>query len=163
MSRIDRKTVLSIIFFVSIIGFAIAGYQTYEHHVIGSTGCTISATWSCAAVTGSAYGEFPPDMGIATAAWGALWWIGVLVLSSSLLTGNRLFDRQEFYLFGTAVFGALFTLYLLTVELYILPQQTGQLSICPFCTAQHVLIAAVLASSYTLLDRPLREHVAALT
>lgn len=160
---VDRNTVLSAIFFMAIIGLAIAGYQTYEHHVLGYAGCNVSDLFSCAAVTGSEYGEFPPGSGVATAAWGALWWIGVLALSGSLMVGRRLFAEQEFYLFGAAAFGVLFTLYLLTIELYVLPQQTGELAICPFCTAQHILILGILVLSSRLLERPVRDYVAAST
>ncbi len=160
---LDRNTVLSIIFFMAIIGLAIAGYQTYEHHVLGYAGCNVSDLFSCASVTGSEYGEFPPNSGIATAAWGAAWWIAVVFLSGTLLAGYRLFAEQEFYLFVMTVFGVLFMLYLLTVELYILPQQTGTFAICPFCTAQHILIVGILLLSYRLLDRPVRDHVAAFT
>lgn len=160
---VDRNTVLSVIFFMAVVGLAVAGYQTYEFHVLGYAGCSGPGLFSCAAVTGSQYGAFPPGSGIATAAWGAAWWIGVFVLSGSLLMGRRLFTEQEFYLFGAAASGSLFILYLLTVELYILPQQTGELAICPFCTAQHILIVGVLLLSYRLLDRPLRDHVARFT
>jgi uncharacterized membrane protein len=159
----NRNTVLSAIFFTAIVGLAIAGYQTYEFHVLGYAGCSGPGLFSCAQVTGSAYGAFPPGSGIATAAWGAAWWIGVLILSGSLLMGRRLFRDQEFYLFGTAALGSGFIVYLLTVELYILPQQTGELAICPFCTAQHILIIGVLILSHRLLDRPVRSRIAALT
>lgn len=159
MVRIDRNTLLSAIFFMTVLGLAIAGYQTYEHHVLGYAGCTVSETFSCASVTGSQYGEFPPSSGIATSAWGVIWWVAILGLSGSLLVGKRFFAQQEFYLFALTVSGVGFMLYLLTVEFYILPQETGKLAICPFCTVQHILILAVLACSYGTLDRPVREYV----
>lgn len=155
----NRNTALTAVFILAILGLAVAGYQTYEYHVLGSTGCSISETFSCSAVTGSQYGEFPPNSGVATAAWGVLWWLAVVALSGSLLAGARFFKQQEAYLFGISVVGVGFMLYLLTVELYILPQETGQLAICPFCTAQHVLILGVTALSYTLLPQPVHDYV----
>lgn len=157
--RLDRNTTLSLIFFFAIIGLAVAGYQTYEHHVLGYAGCDISATFSCASVTGSQYGEFPPASGIATSAWGVAWWIAVIVLSGTLLVGKRLHARQEFALFTVIVGGVGFMLYLLTIEFYVLPQETGKLAICPFCTVQHVLILITLFLSYRLLDRPIRTYI----
>lgn len=155
-----RNTALSAVFFLAILGLAIAGYQTYEYHVLEAAGCDISSVFSCATVTGSEYGAFPPGSGIATAAWGIPWWLTVMLLAGTLLAGKRLFERQELYLFATVASGVVFMVYLLTVEFYILPQQTGQFAICPLCSAQHVLILGQLYLTYTLLPRPLSTYVA---
>ncbi len=155
----DRGTVLKIILVFSVIGIGVAGYQTYEHYYLDSAICDLSSTFSCSAVTGSEYGEFPPASGIATAFLGMLWWAGVIFLTNDLRGGEKRYDNEEFYLFSWLGFGILFMLYLLTVELYILPQQTGELIICPFCTVQHVLMVLVFLVSFKLLEKPLGEYL----
>lgn len=154
-----RRSLLITVIVLGVLGLVVAGYQTYEHYFITSAVCDLSSTFSCSAVTGSAYGEFPPGSGIATALLGAIWWIVVIYLAYSMLTDSPIVPSQSFALFGTEVFGALFMIYLLVVELYILPQQTGQLAICPFCTVQHVLILALLPLTYELLNRPVGSYL----
>ncbi len=157
----DRDTALTALIGLSIAGLAVAGYQTYEYYLTAGTVCDLSATFSCSAVTGSRFGAFPPGSGIATAAWGVLWWSGVLVLAGGLRTGREWVAEQAATLFALVATGTVFVGYLLIVELYILPRELGVLTICPLCTAQHVLILAILALAYRLLDRPVRTSLAA--
>lgn len=154
-----RDILLQIVLVLALVGLMVAGYQTYEHYWdTGPSGCDINERFSCSAVTESRYGELPHNSGIAVSAWGMLWWIGVIVLTYTLLQRRELVQDQEVYLFGMTGFGVLFAIYLISVELYFLPQITGQVTICPLCTAQHVLIALLLVIGYLLLDKPVREY-----
>ncbi len=155
----DRGTVLKLILVLSVIGLGVAGYQTYEHYYLESAICDLSSTFSCSAVTGSEYGEFPPGSGVATAALGMIWWLGVIFLTNDLRRGENRFEDEEFYLFGWLAFGILFMLYLLAVELYLLPQQTGELIICPFCTIQHFLMTLIFLMSFSLLEKPVGSYL----
>ncbi|MDY6766477.1 MAG: vitamin K epoxide reductase family protein [Candidatus Nanohaloarchaea archaeon] len=155
----ERKTLLKAVIGLSIAGLAVAGYQTYEHYFLASSVCDLSSTFSCSIVTESRFGEFPPNSGIATAAWGVAWWLGLIALSTAGLKGREWVENQDFYLFSYIAAGLGFVAYLLAVELYILPQETGTLVICPFCTVQHVLILALLPLSYALLDKPVRAYL----
>ncbi|MDY6761587.1 MAG: vitamin K epoxide reductase family protein [Candidatus Nanohaloarchaea archaeon] len=157
----DRDVALKLVIGLSVVGLAVALYQTVEHYFLASAVCDVSATLSCSVVTESRFGEFPPNSGLATAAWGVLWWAGMAVLSTATLKGKEWVEDQEFYLFSYIAAGLVFVIYLLTVELYILPQETGRVVICPFCTVQHVLIVfGLLPLSYLLLDKPVREYLA---
>ncbi|MDY6769433.1 MAG: vitamin K epoxide reductase family protein [Candidatus Nanohaloarchaea archaeon] len=156
----ERDTILKAVIGLSVVGLVVAGYQTYEHYFLASSVCDLSATFSCSVVTESRFGEFPPNSGLATAAWGVLWWLGIIVLSGGMLKGREWVDDQEFYLFGSIAAGLGFVAYLLLVELYILPQETGELIICPFCTVQHILIFALVYLSHRLLRKPVREYLA---
>lgn len=155
----QRNTKLTIIMVLGVIGLAFAGYQTYEHYFLESAVCDLSATFSCSAVTGSAYGEFPPGSGIATAFFGMIWWVAMIYLAYGIKNDKPIVEDQEFALFGTEMFGILFMIYLLVVELYILPMQIGQTVICPFCTVQHVLMLIMLPITYTLLRKPIGESL----
>ncbi|MFB6076987.1 MAG: hypothetical protein ABEK12_02565 [Candidatus Nanohaloarchaea archaeon] len=68
-------------------------------------------------------------------------------------------EDAAFPLFALIASGTVFIVYLLVVELYILPKETGTLAICPFCTVQHALILVILGLAYTLLDKPVMESV----
>lgn len=158
-----RATVLRLILALAIIGLAVAGYQTYEHYAqIDSDVCDLGEQFSCSVVTESRYGEFPPQSGIALSAWGVLWWLSVIVLTATMLYGVEFLPMQEFALFADLVFGALTALYLIAVELYFLPQLTGEIVICPLCTVQHVLMFVVLGAGYTLLEQPLDAYLEAV-
>lgn len=150
----DRDLGLKAIIGLSLVGLLVAGYQTYEHYYLTSAVCDLSATFSCSVVTESRFGEFPPSSGVATAFWGMLWWIGLIAFSYLTLKGRRIIEEQDFYLLGYVTAGTGFIAYLLAVELYILPQETGVLVICPFCTVQHILILLVLFIAWENLEKP---------
>lgn len=156
----DRDTVLKAIIGLSVLGLAVATYQTYEHYFLGSSVCDLSATFSCSAVTESRFGEFPPNSGIAVAALGMVWWLGLMALSYTSLKGKEWFKNQDFYTFSYVVAGLGFVAYLLVVELYILPMELGATVICPFCTVQHIIIVfGLLPLSYTLMEKPIRAYL----
>ncbi len=155
----ERDTVYKTILALAVLGLVVAGYQTYEHYYLSSGICDLSSTFSCSIVTESRFGELPQQSGIAVAAWGVLWWLGVIGLGYSGMKGREWLENQEFYLFAYIAAGLGFVAYLLTVELHILPQETGKLVICPFCTVQHVLIVILVFLSYTLLDKPITSYL----
>jgi uncharacterized membrane protein len=150
----NRKLTLKIMFLLSVVGFIIASYQTYEHYFLTASVCDFTAEFSCSVVTESRYGEFPLGSGIAVAAYGAFWWF-VLI---GLLYKSIRKSVQEFYIFLWILIGVPFVVYLVVVELYILPMEIGQIVICPFCTVQHIFIAILLALSFALLKKPVKEY-----
>ena len=154
MKEATRKLILKIMFLLSVVGFIIAAYQTYEHYFLTTSVCDFTAEFSCSVVTESRYGEFPIGSGIAVAAYGAFWWFVLIVL---LYISMRQI-MQEFNIFLWILIGVPFVVYLIVVELYLLPMEIGQIVICPFCTVQHIFIAILLASSFALLKKPVREY-----
>lgn len=156
----EKDTLLKVIIGLSIVGVAVAAYQTYEHYFLASSFCDLSATFSCSAVTESRFGDFPPNSGIATAAWGIVWWLGLIALSYGSFKKREWFKNQDFYIFSYIVAGLGFVAYLLVVELYILPKELGTTVICPFCTVQHAIIVLLVFVSYPLLDKSLGAYMA---
>ncbi|MDY6777662.1 MAG: vitamin K epoxide reductase family protein, partial [Candidatus Nanohaloarchaea archaeon] len=155
-----REAVSKAIIILSLIGLAVATFQTYEHYFLQSTVCkTFGKAFQCSVVTQSRFGSFPPGSGIATSLWGMLWWLGLIGSSYTMLQGKEFIDKQEFYTFVYLASGIGMVAYLLTVELHILPQETGRLVICPFCTAQHLLIVVNVFLGYLLLKRPVTGYL----
>lgn len=157
MYTVQRDTKLRLVFGFSILGLIIATYQTYEHYYAISI-CNSASVFSCARVTESVYGEMPPNSGIATAFWGLLWWVGMLgITSASLRWPERHRNAKNMLLFIGTILGMIVVSYLVYIELILLPAQTGQLAICPFCTLQHSFIVILTGLSYLLLQQPVRE------
>ncbi len=155
----ERDTKLRWIIGISILGLMVATYQTYEHYFLSSAVCDLSKTFSCSLVTESRFGEMPPGSGIATALWGLIWWVGLMGFSYATLRGYDWFKDQLFLLFTYIGAGVVPVIYLLVVELYILPKATGNLAICPFCTIQHILIFSILILGYTSLRKPISDSL----
>ncbi len=151
------RLILKLFIVVSLVGLVVASYQTYEHYFVASSICDFTQTFSCSAVTESAYGEFPKNSGIAVAAYGVVWWVGVIFLSVMMLRGWRL-KNPEFYLFLWMMVGLGSILYLLFIEFYVLPMETGVLAICPLCTVQHILIFFMIPFSFLLLKKSFSKY-----
>ncbi len=148
-----RNPVHWAILILAVIGLLFAVYQTYEHYFLTTAVCDFTESFSCSAVTESSYGEFPPDSGMSTALWGVFWWLGLLLLTRRAMRAAKE-AKTHALLFLYALAGFAFALYLIAVELVILPKITGQIIICPFCTVQHVFIVMILAASFFELGRP---------
>lgn len=153
-----RRTLLWLMLVLAVIGLGFATYQTYEHYYLTSGICDISESFSCSVVTESRFGEFPHGSGIAVAAYGVLWWLGLIGLLGYQLrnidTGNA-----SFYTWAWHLIGLVTVAYLLLVELYWLPMETGQVVICPFCTVQHVIILLGFGLSFLLLEKPVQTYI----
>ncbi len=158
MKESNRKLILQAMLLLSVAGLGIASYQTYEHYFLTSSVCDISASFSCSTVTESRYGEFPPDSEIATAAYGVVWWIVLIVLIYGNLKKKEWFRPQEFYILLWLLVGLIFVFYLLAVEFYFLPLEIGQIVICPLCTVQHIFIAILLVLIFFILKKPIKMY-----
>ncbi len=154
----DKKTILKLMLFLSLIGLITAGYQTYEHYFLETSICDFTESFSCSAVTESIYGEFPFGSGIATAFYGVIWFIALMWLLGREIKGKR-FKDQEFYIFSWLSVGILSVIYLLTVELYLLPLEIGEIVICPLCTVVHVVVVLLFIMSFALLKRPIKSYL----
>ncbi|MBI2543252.1 MAG: hypothetical protein HYW24_03640 [Candidatus Aenigmarchaeota archaeon] len=154
-----RNIILRVMLIFSIVGLSVTSYQTYEHYFLGTSVCDFTATFSCSVVTESRFGEFPPSSGIATAAWGILWWSVLAILVYGTLRKKEWLKLQEFYIFLWLIGGLIFAIYLLSIELYFLPQETGEIVICPLCTFQHILIVANLVLSLSILKKSIKDYL----
>lgn len=150
----DSRHKLGTIVVLGMLGLVVTAYQTYDFY-FGLALCNYDSIFSCGLVTGSIYGSFPPGSGIATALWGIPWWISIVLLAGGMLIDRPLFTSQDVYLFGMSMLGLVMVLYLLVIELIVLPAQNHQLAICPFCTVQHILVVIITVLSSLLMDRSL--------
>ncbi|MFB6265743.1 MAG: vitamin K epoxide reductase family protein, partial [Candidatus Nanohaloarchaea archaeon] len=154
-----RRNSLALVLAFSLLGLLISVYQTYEHYFLATAICDVSQTFACSPVTESRFGNFPVGSNVATAFWGVLWWAGLSTLSYLTMKGRRMIEDQDFYLFTYISTGLAFIAYLLVVEFYILPRETGSLAVCPFCTAQHILILASIGLGYSVLEGSVRDRL----
>jgi uncharacterized membrane protein len=151
------KKLIKIALALAVLGLIIAFYQTAEHYFLSESICDLSETFSCSVVTESKYGELPFNSGISLALWGSLWWIALIILLYRLK--KPLLKNQEFYIWLMVITGMAFVIYLVAVEVYFLPLETGEVVICPLCTIQHILILLLLPISWKLLKKPLVKYV----
>ena len=138
-----KNTLLKAIIFLSLIGILLSSYALYHHYseVVGSV-CNVSDKISCDIVNRSVYSEF---YGIPVALIGLLGYIAFIVVSYLLIrNNNRLYKRL---LFGMALIGFLFSLYLTYIEAFKL------YAYCPVCILSAIIITAILIISIILLRR----------
>lgn len=156
-----NKKLIGLMLILSIIGLLTATYQVYEHYFAegDSSVCDYSENFSCSAVTGSRFGEFPQFSGIAVSLYGMLWFAAIIWLLYGTYRKKERFKQQDFYTFLFSGAGFLGVLYFLWAELIALPAETGELIICPFCTIQHVIIGLLLVMSFFALRKPVKEHL----
>jgi uncharacterized membrane protein len=118
---------------VAVAGTGVAAYLTWAHYSHSQVVCV--AGGGCETVQKSAYAEFA---GIPVALLG--------LLSYCLILGLILWDSPTARLGAAtlALIGLLFSLYLLTVQLFVID------AICIWCAVNDVLIAPLLAVSTSL-------------
>jgi len=154
-----RKQTLLVMLILSLIGLATAIYQSIEHYFLESSICDFTEGFSCSAVTGSRFGEWPQFSGISVSLWGILFFLTLLWLLFGSYRNKEKFKLQEFYSFALLGSGFLGVLYFLWVELIALPAEIGELIICPLCTVQHIAIAILLVLGFLTLKKPLRQYI----
>ncbi len=124
---------------LSILGIVVSGYLTYIHYSGEPIFC--GGTNSCELVNTSRYafiGSIP------VSALGLLAYIAILILS--FIKSNA--DRQwpAMLIFGLALIGVMFQLYLSYIELFVLH------AICYWCVSSQIIILVIFILA---LPRPL--------
>ena len=151
-----RKQILYVLLVLALLGLVVSSYQAIEHYFLTSSVCDFTESFSCSIVTESYYGEFPFNSGIAVSLYGIIWWAVLVGLIGYML--NKKIKDLEYYAFLWNIIGLGTIVYLLIVELYLLPKEIGQVVICPLCTLQHVLIIILFFCTYLLLKKPLIKY-----
>jgi uncharacterized membrane protein len=115
---------------VSLAGLAVAAYLTFEHYTASKTlACSDNGVVNCLQVTTSAQSKF---LGIPVALLGLLYFVAMTILC--LPPAWRRPEPAVWWArIGAATVGALFVLYLVYAELFLIEK------ICLWCTAVHVL------------------------
>jgi|GEM_PF-4344589 len=131
-----------IIFYLSILGFFIAGFSLYEHVKPVSDGiCNISEVINCDIINKSIYSEMA---GIPVALLGMLFY-AVLIWFSYFLAfdanDNRRLEKVFLY---TAGFGVIYSLSLGTFVFYKLH------AICPICVMSYITVIVIFILSFKL-------------
>jgi uncharacterized membrane protein len=135
--RAGRRVVLAL----AALGLGLSTYLTVEHYTGSTTlACSASGVVDCVKVTTSPQSVV---FGVPVAVWGLLYYAGMTVLA--LPPAWRRPGLHPARL-TAAVAGVAVALYLLYAELFILD------AICLWCTAVHVVAAALLVA--TLLADP---------
>lgn len=134
------ETRLRGIVLISLVGLFVALYLLL--YQMGFYGALLCGAGSCEAVQASKYARF---LGQPVPVWGTLWYSVVLVLAFLGLgpaAGGR---RVEVLIALAATGGLLFSIYLTSIELFVLH------AVCMWC-----VVSAVLTVAIFLLARPWR-------
>ena len=121
---------------LSLAGLAISAYLTIEHFTSPTVlACPNTGIVSCERVTSSAQSSV---LGIPVAVLGLLFFVMMTALTVPRAWADRRPEIQRVRVAG-ALIGALFVIYLIWVELFIVD------AICLWCTAVHALAVALFA------------------
>jgi uncharacterized membrane protein len=135
MNRTDMLRKISII--LSIAGLIVAGYLVYLD-VSGSTAALCSAGGGCDTVRESRYSQIGPIPVALIGVGGYLAILLVLLLDSP---GGRRSAYGPMLVFGFALIGVLYSLYLTYLELFVI------VAICPYCMASAIIVACIFIIS----------------
>jgi uncharacterized membrane protein len=140
------KIIYRILVALAILGLAVSIYMTVFKLTSNENMCLGSG--DCSTVNNSRYASV---YGIPVAAIGVAGYLAIL--ATLLLEGRNEFLRQNasMILFGLALAGFLFTVYLIYVEIALIH------ALCPFCITSQVAMTAIFMLSIIRLVRP-SEH-----
>lgn len=121
---------------IALLGLLVAGYQLKEHYAeTGESFCNFNGQFNCDVVNKS---EFAVLLGVPIAAWGMLYYAGLLTIGLAHKRLKKLLSADKslvaLLLFCYAGVGLLFTLYLTTIEAFVLRV------FCPLCLASAALV-----------------------
>lgn len=140
--RWRKKTITFAFLFFIIAGILVSSYLVKEHYApTGNSFCDINAKLNCDVVNKSVYAQL---MGVPVAIFGLLYYFALLIIIlfkrkiSNFLRDERLFWRGFLSLI---TLGVLFTLYLTSIEAFILHV------FCPFCLLSALFIFSLLLLS----------------
>ena len=123
---------------LALCGLLVSAYLLlYKLGVIGSMVC--GAAGGCERVQASRYAEF---LGLPVAAYGVGWYLVLMILALFGLKESQISrPAATRWLAGLSALGVVFSLYLLSLELFVIH------AICRWCSVSGVLILAICAVS----------------
>ncbi len=119
---------------LAVLGLGVSGYLTYTHLFGVPIYC--GGTSSCGLVNSSRYAFLGP---IPVSLLGLIGYLAILVLNFIPTDADRQWPAQ--LIFGVALIGVMFQLYLTYVELFVL------YAICYWCVASQILILLIFILS----------------
>jgi len=133
------KTIFSLMAFFALIGIVISVYMTYAHYNTADF-CPIELTAEnkCDVVNQSRFSEI---LGIPVPAIGVGGYLALFLCALLKLKKTGLFKELNFYMFGMAVTGFGFTVYLNYIEFFVLK------TVCYICCASAAAITFIFVLS----------------
>lgn len=120
--------------FLAVLGVGVSGYLTYTHFFSAPIFC--GGTSSCELVNSSRFAFIGP---IPVSLLGLIGYVAILALSFIPTNEDRQWPAQ--LIFGVALIGVLFQLYLTYIELFVL------YAICYWCVASQIIILLIFILS----------------
>ena len=141
----DKKLYWASIVF-TVIGLAVSIYMTILKYWGGERMCV--GNGGCTTVSNSSYAEIH---GIPVAVFGIVGYLAILIVLILEVKGGGFFKTNAVLaVFGMALLGFLFTLYLIYLEIFVIK------ALCPFClTSQVSMTILFILSVVRLIKQPL--------
>ena len=138
MKSKQKDIFLKVIILLSILGFLVSLYLTYNHYAPPTEGslCDFSESVSCSLVNTSVFSIL---LNIPVALLGAIWFVFLGLISWKAVNKNNLFTL----LFVWNILGILFIIYFITAEIILK-------ALCPLCTVVHVIVLITFVMSLLL-------------
>lgn len=130
---LSRRWVWPALVGAALVGVGICGYLTAT--TLAGT-APVCVAGDCATVASSPYAKF---LGVPTATWGLAAYVAMGVMSAAVAWGRAAPPWLPQAVLGLAMFGVVFSAYLLWVQLAVLR------AVCSWCAASDVLWVILLA------------------
>lgn len=137
------KLIFRILVALAILGLAVSIYMTVYKLTDNNNMCLGSG--DCSTVNSSRYASV---YGIPVAAIGVAGYLAILGILLLEQRNDFLRQNASMFLFGLALAGFLFTVYLIYVEIALIH------ALCPFCITSQVAMTAIFMLSIIRLVRP---------
>ena len=141
-----KKTLLKLLFGISLLGFFISLYLLYLHYAPTSSFCNFGDKLNCDVVNKSDYAEFPPGFGIPVALFGSLFFLFILFCIFRVQKGRTLsFGKKKLNEKGitklmvyATILSLCFAFYLVLIEIFVLH------AFCVLCLLLDILLILML-------------------
>jgi uncharacterized membrane protein len=134
---------------LAVLGIGISAYLFYIKVSQGEAVC--GPLGDCNVVQNSPYASI---VGIPMSFLGLVFYIGICVLFAGHVTGSGTFKRScGLGLIGTAIFGTIFSVYLTSLELFVIH------AVCAWCLTSAVLATLIMLLTIRALGKGTRHEV----
>lgn len=123
---------------LAVVGIVVAGFLASFHVSAQSAEAFCTEAGGCGTVSDSPYSSV---LGVPIAFLGLASYVAIAVLAALSLRGWQYREWVPLAVFGIALSGTLYSLYLTYLELYVIH------AICPWCVGSAIVMAGLLAVS----------------
>lgn len=136
---------------LSVAGMGVAAVLTSFHYSPATTAALCTTAGGCETVNSSPYSTIA---GIPIAIFGLLGYLAIGLAAFASTREGRLGEQAPLAVFGMALVGVLYSLYLTYLELFVIR------AVCPWCVASAVVMAAIWIVSILDVTRRRRDEFA---